>query len=145
MVWGVSKVLLLYILSEGIVYSVCDPIYLGEKMSTETLTFEVAVKLGKLICPASFELGESPDLLSVDEISKSLGIHLNSVKRWIAESVFVEYMPIKTFIKDEFSRHDGLEPTEILAFYVFCRLGVKHQGTMSPDSGENALDAPQSV
>ena len=67
-------------------------------MSNENLTFKIAVKLGKLICPAEFELMETPEVLSVEKISRELGIHLNSVKRWIAESVFVADMPVKMLI-----------------------------------------------
>ena len=113
-------------------------------MSTEKLTFETAVALGKLVCPASFELGESLETLSVDEISKELGIHLNTVKRWIAESVFVAGMPVKALITEDFSPDDGLgSPMEVLAFYVFCRLAVKHQQTLLGGGGENAEDAPE--
>ena len=105
-------------------------------MSNENLTFKIAVKLGKLICPAEFELMETPEVLSVEKISRELGIHLNSVKRWIAESVFVADMPVKMLTTDEFSPDDGFEPVEVLAFYVSCRLGVRWQGRMSGDREE---------
>ena len=114
-------------------------------MSTEMLSLRTAVALGKLICPVAFELGQSPELLTVEEISSELGIHLNTVKRWIAESVFVAGMPVKTLVTEDFSSDDGLEPMEVLAFYVFCRLAVKHQETLFLDRAENALDALQSV
>ena len=109
-------------------------------MSTENLTFEVAVALGKLICPAAFESMQSSELLSVEKISKEMGIHLNSVKRWIAESVFVGDMPVKMLTTDEFSSDDGFEPIEVLAFYVCCRLGVRHQETMSQHLGGGNKD-----
>ena len=68
-------------------------------------------------------LRKSLDLLTVEEISTELGIHLNSVKRWIAEAVFVEDLPVKTFITKDFSRDDGFEPLAVLAFYVFSSGG----------------------
>ena len=105
-------------------------------MSTENLTFETAVALGKLICPAEFELVDSSVSLPVEKISKELGIHLNTIKRWIAESVFVEKMAVKMLVPEEFSPDDGFEPIEVLAFYVYCRLGVRCQGTVSQDSDE---------
>ena len=107
-------------------------------MSNENLTFEVAVALGKLICPASFELVESPEVFSVEKISRELGIHLNSVKRWIAESVFVADMPVKMLVTDEFSADDDFAPLEVLAFYVSCRLGVRCQGRMSGDREDSS-------
>ena len=113
-------------------------------MANEMLTLKTAVKLGKLICPAEFELRQSLELLTVEEISSELGIHLNTVKRWIAECVFVPGMPVKAFITDDFRPDEDFEPIEVLAFYVFCRLAVKHLETMSPDT-ENAEDALQGV
>ena len=114
-------------------------------MANEILTFKTAVKLGKLICPPAYESGKSLDLLTVEEISTELGIHLNSVKRWIAEAVFVEDLPVKTLITEDFSRGDGWEPLEVLAFYIFCRLAVKYQHTEHPEWLETAQDACQSV
>lgn len=114
-------------------------------MANEILTFKTAVKLGKLICPPAYESWKSLDLLTVEEISAELGIHLNSVKRWIAESVFVEDLPVKALTTDDFKRDDGFEPIEVLAFYVFCRLAVKYQHTEHPEWLETAQDALQSV
>ena len=105
-------------------------------MSIENLTFEIAIKLGKLICPAAVESMQESELLSVEKISKELGIHLNSVKRWIAESFFVADMPVKMLTTDEFSADDGFEPIEVLAFYVGCRLGFGCQERMSQDWAE---------
>ena len=107
-------------------------------MSNENLTFKIAVKLGKLICPAAFELEKSSEILSVEKISKELGIHLNTVKRWIAESVFVVDMPVKALVTDEFSPDDDFDPIEVLAFYVYCRLGVGCQGRMSGDREDSS-------
>ena len=89
----------------------------------EKLTFEKAVAIGELIRPVAFMKGEDVELLSPDAISKKLGIHLTSVKRWIAESVFVDYMPTPAFYTYEFKRYDA-EPIEILAYYVHSRLSV---------------------
>ena len=116
-----------------------------EKKMSEKLNFETAVKLGKLVCPPEYESRRSPDPLSVEEISNELGIHLNTVKRWIAECVFVPGMPVKAFITEDFSPDESFEPIEVLAFYVFCRLAVKHLETTHPDWGKNAQEAPQSV
>ena len=121
------------------------PSPMEKKMANEILTFETAVALGKLICPPAFESRQSLVLLTVEEISNELGIHLNTVKRWIAESVFVPSLPVKTLIAEDFSPDDGLDPMEVLAFYVFCRLGVKYQQTLSQDWGENAQNALQCV
>lgn len=118
--------------------------HLSEKKMSEKLTFKTATAIGKLICPESFERMRSPEPLTVEEISAELGIHLNTVKRWIAECVFVPSMPVKALIADEFSPADDSEPIEVLAFYVFCRLAVRHLETMSPDT-ENAEDALQGV
>ena len=98
-------------------------------MSVEKLTFETAVALGKLICPPELEFLQKVDVLPVADISKELGIHLNSIKRWIAESVFIEDMPVKWKVSEEFDVNDG-EPLEILAFYVCSRLGFEYQKTL---------------
>lgn len=63
---------------------------------------------------------------SVEEISQALGIRLNTVKRWIAEAVFVERITVKMQITDDFSEDDG-ESLEILAHSLYCRLGVRFQ------------------
>ena len=78
-------------------------------MITEKLTFETAVALGKMICPAEFELRRSLDVLSIEEISSKLGIHLNTVKKWIAEAVFVADLPVKMLITEDFSSDDDLD------------------------------------
>lgn len=91
-------------------------------MSVEKLTFETAVALGKRICPPEWELFKVDDLLSVNGISEELGIHLSTIKRWIAEAVFVEEVPAKILISEDFEEEDGWEPLEVLAFYVQARL-----------------------
>ena len=90
-------------------------------MPVEVLTFEKAVAIGKMVCPPDWELGKVEDVPSVEQISKELGIHLSTVKRWIAESVFVDWMPQKAIITDNFCQSDG-EPMEVLAFYLQSRL-----------------------
>ena len=92
-------------------------------MSTEKLTFEIADKLGKLLYPIDVERILTGDVLSVSGISAELGIHLNTIKRWIAESVFVDGFPTKFILTENFSEEDG-ELLEILAFYVRGRLSV---------------------
>ena len=44
-------------------------------MSTEKLTFETAVALGKLICPPDLEMLQSMKVLSVKAISEELDVH----------------------------------------------------------------------
>ena len=95
-------------------------------MSNEVLTHDMAVLIGKLICPADFEQGKSEKISSVEEISQALGIRLNTVKHWIAEAVFVERIAVKTLITADFSEDDGA-PLEILTHSLYCRLGVRFQ------------------
>lgn len=76
-------------------------------MSNEVLTHDMAVLIRKLICPADFEHGKSEKISSVEEISQALGIRLNTVKRWIAEAVFVKRIAVKTLITDDFSEDNG--------------------------------------
>ena len=90
-------------------------------MSNEVLTHDIAVLIGKLIYPADFEQGKSEKISSVEEISQALGIHLNTVKRWIAEAVFVERIAVKTLTTDDFSEDDG-EPLELLAHSLYLSL-----------------------
>ena len=94
-------------------------------MSVKKLTFEQAVAIGKMVCPPKWELGEVSHVPSLENISNQLGIRLNTLKRWIAESVFVEELPQKAIITEDFQESDGWEPLEILAFYVWARLGVR--------------------
>ena len=116
--------------------------HLSEKKMSEKLNFKTAIKIGKLVCPHEFEAGRLPEPLTVEEISAEVGIHLNTVKRWLAECVFVPSMPVKALVTDEFRSDD--EPLGVLAFYVFCRLAVKHLDTMSGDV-ETAQEVAQSV
>lgn len=74
-----------------------------------------------MIRPVEYLKGEDVEMPSVDDISKELGIHLTSVKRWIAESVFVPYFPTPAFFTHKFKRSDA-EPIEVLAYYVHSRL-----------------------
>ena len=96
-------------------------------MSNEVLTQDMAVLIAKLICPADFEHGKSEKISSVEEISQALDIRLNTVKRGIAEAVFVARIAVKTRITDGFSEDDGWVPLEILARSLYCRLGVRFQ------------------
>ena len=95
-----------------------------------------------MVCPPDFESRRSPELLTVEEISSELGIHLNSVKRWLAECLFVEDMPVKAFVSEDFRADEGAEPLGVLAFYAFCRLSVKHLETSSGDV-ETAQDVAE--
>ena len=96
------------------------------------LDFSTAVKIGKLVSPADWELWKTEKLMSVEQIAKHLGLHLNSVKRFIAESVCVETLPVKRFITDDFCESDG-EPLEILAYYVWSRLSRLHTETLDAE------------
>ena len=94
---------------------------MNKKTKVAELDFKTAVKLGKLICPEDYELMTDSECLSVDEISKELGIHKNTIKRWIAESVFVDWVPRRAFVTTEFTEGD-VEPYEALGYYVGARL-----------------------
>ena len=58
------------------------------------------------------------------------------MKCWIAESVFVDSVPAKALVYKAFEVSDG-EPLEILAFYVYSRLGFKFQETLG-----NVVESP---
>ena len=88
----------------------------------EKLTFKKAVAIGERIRPLAYLSGEDVELPSVNDISKELGIHLTSVKRWIAEAVFVASMPTPVFRTHKFVPSEA-EPIEVLAFYIYSRLG----------------------